>query len=62
MTLEDIMFDNFLFYPFAVTVIFVRSNASIFSHILDYIRMHEVVKWDVFEFIGIGRTQNWIVL
>ena len=40
----------------------VGAKVSVRPHILDYIVMHEVVKGGVFEFIGLGRKKNWIVL
>ena len=61
MKLDRLMFDN-LFYPFTVTVRCVRSKVSVWPRIFDDIVMHEVVKGDIFEFAGIGRTKNWIVL
>ena len=56
------MFYHFLFYPFVVTVGFVRANAYVCSRILDDFVMHIVVKGDVLEFVGLGRMKNCIVL
>ena len=38
------------------------SNASVRPDIFDDVVMHEVVKGDVFEFVGIGHTKNLIAL
>ena len=59
--LDGLMFDNYLFYPFAVMVGFLRAKASVFPRIFDDAVMHEVVKGCVFEFIGRGHTKNWVV-
>ena len=40
----------------------VRAEASVIPLILDDVVMHVVVKGGVFEFIGLGRKKNWIVL
>ena len=56
------MFDNSLFYAFAVTVAFLRAKAPVSPHILDVVIMIVVVKGDVFEFIGHRNTKNWMVL
>ena len=61
MTLDGLIFDHLLFYPFLVTVGFVRAKASVRPHIIDGALMHKVVKGGVFEFIGLGRTNNCIV-
>ena len=62
VTLDGLMFDNFLFSPFAVTIGFVKAKAYVRPRISDEFLMHEVLKYDIFEFIGIWRTKNWIVL
>ena len=56
------MFDHLSFYPFAVTVGFVRAKTSVRPRISDDVIMHEVVEGGVFEFLGHGRTKNWVVL
>ena len=56
------MFDNFFFSPFSVTVGFVRAKEFVRPHIPDDVLTNEVVKGDVFEFVGLGRTKNYIVL
>ena len=60
MTLDGLTFDNLLFSPFVV--IFVRANASVRPRISDVIAIHESVKEDVFEFIGVRCTKNCMVL
>ena len=62
MTLDGIMFDYVRFYPFAVMVGCVRFKLSVRPRILDEVVMNVVVKGGVFEFIGIVRTKNEIVL
>ena len=62
VALDGLMFYHFFFYPFVVTVEFVRANAYVRPHILDDVVMHVVVKGYVFEFIGLGSMNNWIVL
>ena len=62
MTLDGLMFDNLLFYPFVVTVKFVRAKDSVLPCIFDDVVIHEVVKGDVFEFVGLGHKRNWILL
>ena len=62
MALDGIMFDHLIFYPFVVMVVCVRANASVRPYIFYDVVMHEVFKGDIFVFIGIGRTNNWIVL
>ena len=56
--LDGLMFDNLFFYPFVVIVLFVKAKASICPQIFDDIVKHEVVKGDVFEFIGKRLTKN----
>ena len=46
--LDGIMFDYLFFYPFAVTVGFLRNKVCICTHIFDDVTMYEVVKGDVF--------------
>ena len=53
---------EFLFYPFAVAVEFVRAKASFRQHIFDDIVMYEVFKGGEFDFVGLGCTNNWMVL
>ena len=62
MKLDGLMFDTFYFYQFTVRVGFMRYNASIRSYIFNDAIMNELVKGKVFEFIGLGRTKNWIIL
>ena len=62
MTLDGLMFDHFFFSLFSVTFGFVRSKAYVRPLILYDVLMHVLVKGDVFEFIGLGRTKNWIML
>ena len=62
MELDGLMFYHFFFYPFVVTVGFVRANSYVRPHILDDVVMHVAVIWDLFEFVGLGRMNNWIVL
>ena len=35
---------------------------SVHQRIFDDVVLHEVVKEDVFEFIGLGHTKKWMVL
>ena len=56
------MFDNFFFSPFSVTVGFVRAKEFVRPHISDDVLTNEVVKGDVFEFVGLGHKRNWILL
>ena len=58
----DIRRDNFPPPLFAVMVVCVRSKEYVRPHILDDVVMHEVFKGDIFEFIALGNTNNWIVL
>ena len=62
MKLDGIMFDHLIFNPFAVTVRCVWVKESVHSHISNDVVMYEVVKGDVFEFIELGHTKNWILL
>ena len=62
VTLDGIMFDILLFYPFMVTIGFVRSKASVLTHILDDAVMYVLVKGGIFDFIGCGCINNGIVL
>ena len=62
VTLDGIMFDNSLFFPFPATVGFVRAKAYVRPCIFDDVIMHEVFKGGVFQFIGVGRTKYGIVL
>ena len=48
MTLDGIVFDNFLFPLFVAMVGFVSPKASICPNIFDDVVMHELVKGDVF--------------
>ena len=41
---------------------FVRAKASIHTYIFDYVVTHEVVKRDIFKFLGHGRTKNCSLL
>ena len=56
------MFDHLLFYPFAVTGVFMGAKVFVCPHIFDIAIMHEVVKGKVFDFVVLGRTKNWTVL
>ena len=59
----DIRWDHVwkkFFYPFAVW--FVRDKVPVCPCISDVVVMHEVVKGDIFEFIGRRRTNIWVVL
>ena len=51
-----------LFSPFVVTVGYVRAKSSVRPHTSNDVVMHEVFKWNVFYFIGLGHTKNYIVL
>ena len=62
MKLDGLMFDSVRFYPFVVTVECVRANAYVFPRVPDDVTMNELVKGKVFEFIGVGGTNNGIVL
>ena len=62
MTLDGIMFDKFFFSPFVIRVAFVMAKASVHPNMIDNVIMHEVVKGDVFEYIGRRRTNKWMVL
>ena len=62
MTLDMIMFYHVIFPPFLVMVGCVRAKVSIFLHILNEVVMYLLNKGDVFECIGIGRKNNWILL
>ena len=39
-----------------------RAFTSVHPRIFDVFIMSVVVKWDVFEFIGRGLTNNWMML
>ena len=56
------MFDNYLFYPFAVTVEFVKSKESIHPRISDVVAMRVLVKVGVFDFIVKRLPKNLMVL
>ena len=58
MTSYGFVFDDFFFSPFLVTVGFVSEKASVFPRIFYDLVMIEVVKGDIFEFIGSRRTQE----
>ena len=60
--LYGLMFDYLLFSHFLVTFGFSRANSPVLPRIFDDIIMHEVFKGDVFYFVGIGHTKNYIVL
>ena len=60
--LDGIVFDKFRFFPFSVTVGFVRAKAYFQPHISYDVMIREVVKGGAFEFIGRGHTKNWIML
>ena len=62
VTLYELMFDHLLFTPFVVTVGCVKYEEPVIPCILDDVVMYVVVKGDVFEVIGYGRTKNWIML
>ena len=62
MTLDRIMFDHVISYPFTFMVICVRAKAFVLPRILNDIAMHVVVKGDVFLFIKCGCTKNSNVL
>ena len=62
MTLDRLMFDNCLFYPFAVTVGFVRAEAYVRPLISDFVIIHVLFKGEIFEFIERRRTKKWMVL
>ena len=61
MTLDGIVFDNF-FPLLAVVVGFVRAKKSFRPRISAEVLVNILVKWDKFEFIGRGRTNNCIVM
>ena len=60
--LDRLMFDNLRFPPFAVMVGCVRAKASVRPSILHDVVMNELFNGGVFDFIGLGSTNNWIVL
>ena len=62
MELDGLMFDNFFFPPFSVTVGFLSAKAYVRPRAFDDVVMHEVVKGDLFGFIVPVFTKNWIVL
>ena len=62
MMLYGLRFDHFFFPPFTSTVVFVMAKESIHPRTSDDVTMHVLVKGDAFEFIGRGRTNNWIML
>ena len=62
VTLDRLMFYHSFFYPFAFTFGFVMSKASLHQHIFDESVINELFKGEVFEFIGIGRIKNCMML
>ena len=62
VTLDGLMFDIFFFSPFAFTVESVRAKASLCPRIFDANVMCVLFKEDIFDFIGLGHTNNWILL
>ena len=60
MTLDGLIFDHSTFSPFVVE--FLRAKASVRPHISDVVLMHELVKGNVFEFIGRKLMKKWKVL
>ena len=60
MTLDGIMFENLFLSLFVDRI--VREFASIQSRIFDVVIISVLVKADIFEVIGCGRTKNWMVL
>ena len=62
MMLYRIMFGSVSYFLFAVTVVCVMAKASVCPHISDDVSMHVVVKGGIFEFIGLGRTKNRIMM
>ena len=58
--LDGIMFGNFPLYPFLDEI--VRAFSSVRPHILDVVIISVVVKQEIFEVVGRGRTNNWMVL
>ena len=60
MALDRLMFDHLLFSPFVVW--FVRANVYVRPRISDVVVIQEVLKGDIFEFIGRIHTKKWIVL
>ena len=60
MTLDGLVFDNVLLYPFVDGI--VRDKAYVLPHIFYVVIIIIVVKGDVFKVISRGHTKNWIVL
>ena len=60
--LDGLMVDCVSTNLFAGTVVCVRAKASVFPHVLDGVVAHVVFKWDTFEVICRGQTNNGIVL
>ena len=58
MTLDGIMFENFILSPFVYRI--VRAFASVLPQIFDVFIIIVVFKGYVFEVIGSGRTKNCI--
>ena len=56
------MFYHVIFYPFSVMVRCVREKAYVRPCISGDVVMYAVVKGDIFDFIGLERTNNGIVL
>ena len=62
MTLDKLMYNNLLFSSLVVIFGFVRDKMSFCPSKFEYVVVHEVVKGDLFEFLGLGCTNNWILL
>ena len=60
--LDRIMFYHLIFSPLVVKFVCVRSKAYVCPCLSDDIIINEVFKGDIFEFIGLRRTKNWIAL
>ena len=62
MKLDGIMFDHFIFSLFSFKVRCVRSKVYVHTRKYYDVVMNIVAKGGVFEFIGLRRTKNGIVL
>ena len=60
MTLDGLMFYDLFSSPFVVG--FARAKTSICPHIFDVFVMNELVKGELFEFIGHMCMNKWMVL
>ena len=62
LTSDRIMFDCVRYAPFGITFGSVRSKESVLPCMSDYVIVHVIVKWDVFEFVGCVGTKNTVFI